>query len=125
VERGPSDPGWYNTPDLTGNENPGSTGNLAGPDLAGHETTGPRAASTRRPPSPNGSRRAGDGRVSVQAWPGGHGTVTKRRERRLLRGVRSGVVLTVIALALGVATAASLGVIVWLIAAAIHHAASN
>jgi hypothetical protein len=35
------------------------------------------------------------------------------------------VVLTVIALALGVATAASLGVIIWLIATAIHHAASN
>ena len=79
------------------------------------------------PPSPNGSRAARDGQAPPPGWPVGFGqaTVTKRRERRLLRGVRSGVVLTLIALALGVATAASLGVIVWLIATAIHHAASN
>jgi hypothetical protein len=95
-------------------------------DLTANETTGQSMISTRQPLSSNGSRAAGDGRAFAQAWPlgGGHATVTKR-EHRILRGVRSGVVLAVIALAFGVATAASLGVIVWLIATAIHHAASN
>jgi hypothetical protein len=109
-EDGKAGLGGYNPPDSSGYEYPGITGDL-----------------TRHPFSPNGSRAAGNGQVSAQAWPVGvgHATVTKRREHRILRGVRSGVVLTVIALALGVATAASLGVIVWLIATAIHHAASN
>ncbi len=111
----------YNNADLSGYENTGSTG-----DVTAHEITGASMTSTRQPLSPNGSRAAGDGRAFAQAWPlgGGHATVTKR-EHRILRGVRSGLVLAVIALALGVATAASLGVIVWLIATAIHHAASN
>jgi hypothetical protein len=91
------------------------------------EVTGESATFTRPPLSSNGSHAGGDGQVSAQAWPVGlrPATVTKGREHRFLRGVRSVVVLTVIALALGVATAASLGVIIWLIATAIHHAASN
>jgi hypothetical protein len=112
----------HDPPELSGYENPGSTG-----DLTVHEITGQSPISTRQSLSPNGSRAAGNGQVPARAWPVGvgHAAVTKRREHRILRGLRSGVVLAIIALALGAAAAASLGVIVWLIATAIHHAASN
>ncbi len=77
--------------------------------------------------SENGSPPVERGHVSAPGWPigAGHARVTRRREHRVLRGIRSGVALTIIALALGVAVAAGLGVIVWLIATAIHHAAAN
>jgi hypothetical protein len=77
--------------------------------------------------SGNGSGPVPAGRPAAGPWPlgAGHAILAKRREHRVLRGIRSGVVLTVIALALGVAVAAGLGVIVWLIATAIHHAAAN
>jgi hypothetical protein len=39
--------------------------------------------------------------------------------------VRAGVALVVIAVAIGVGLAATLGLAVWGVAAAIHHAASN
>ena len=45
--------------------------------------------------------------------------------RRLFRVVRSSTALVVIALSLGVAVAAALAGMVWLLAAAIHHAAGN
>jgi hypothetical protein len=78
------------------------------------------------PVTGNGSA-AGAGQQRAPAWPFVPALVPPptRREHRLLRGVRSGLALTVMALALGVAAAASLGVIVWLIATAIHHAANN
>ena len=77
--------------------------------------------------SENGSGTATGRRPSEPGWPPGpaHAAVKRRREHRVLRGIRSGVALTVIALALGVAAAAALGLIVWLIATAIHHAAAN
>jgi hypothetical protein len=113
------------TADLgTGYEDGGRSGEVSAHELAGESIEGVTA--THTPLSPNGSGAAGGLRFS-QSWPlgSGHASVTKRREHRILRGVRSVVVLAVIALALGVATAASLGLIVWLIATAIHHAASN
>jgi hypothetical protein len=39
--------------------------------------------------------------------------------------VRAAVALTVIALAIGVSLAATLSVIIWAVAAAVHHAAIN
>jgi hypothetical protein len=77
--------------------------------------------------SGNGSRPVPGGIASPPGWPAGvaHAGVARRREHRVLRGIRSGLALTVIALALGVAAAAGLGLIVWLIATAIHHAAAS
>jgi hypothetical protein len=119
---GHADPSGYQDPDLSGHENPGLRDEVTARGISGESTT-----PTRLPLSPNGARTAGGGHAPSKDWPlgFGHATVTKRREHRILRGVRSGVALAVIALALGVAAAASLGVIVWLIATAIHHAASN
>lgn len=79
------------------------------------------------PISENGSAPVARHSLLAPGWPlgAGYAVLARRREHRVLRGVRSVVVLTVMALALGVAVAASLGVIVWLIAAAIHHAAAN
>ena len=62
-------------------------------------------------------------------WVGGTARVAPRPRptgrRRLLRVIRSSTALVVIALSLGVAIAAGLAGVVWLIAAAIHHAAGN
>jgi hypothetical protein len=110
---GNANPSGYPTEDKTadlgtGYEDGGRSGEVSAHKFAGESIEGVTA--THTPLSPLGY---------------GHAGVTKRREHRILRGVRSVVVLAVIALALGVATAASLGLIVWLIATAIHHAASN
>jgi hypothetical protein len=43
----------------------------------------------------------------------------------VLRGIRSAVALATIALALAVAFAATMSLLIWAIAAAIHHAAAN
>jgi hypothetical protein len=77
--------------------------------------------------SENGSAQVNGGGPTGPRWPpvAGPAVAKKRREHRVLRGIRSGVALTVIALALGVAAAAALGLVVWLIATAIHHAAAN
>jgi hypothetical protein len=77
--------------------------------------------------SDDGSGQVNGGGPTGPRWPpvAGHAVAKKRREHRVLRGIRSGVALTVIALALGVAAAAALGLVVWLIATAIHHAAAN
>jgi hypothetical protein len=79
------------------------------------------------PPVTGNGSGSGAGPQQAPSWPLGpaHKASPTRREHRLLRGIRSGVALAVMALALGVAVAASLGVIVWLIATAIHHAANN
>lgn len=62
-------------------------------------------------------------------WVGGTARVAPRTRptggRRLLRVIRSSTALVVIALSLGVAIAAGLAGVLWLIAAAIHHAAGN
>jgi hypothetical protein len=88
--------------------------------------SGSAAENGSGPATGNGSE-PGAGSQRAPSWPLVPAPVAPptRREHRLLRGVRSGVALTVMALALGVAAAASLGVIVWLIATAIHHAANN
>jgi hypothetical protein len=77
--------------------------------------------------SDNGSGPVSGGSPAEPGWPlgAGHAATRSPREHRVLRGIRSGVALTFIALALGVAGAAGLGLIVWLIATAIHHAAAN
>jgi len=87
---------------------------------------GAKNGSVPGPVTGNGSV-PGAGPQRAPSWPLVAAPVPAptRGEHRLLRGIRSGVALTVMALALGVAAAASLGVIVWLIATAIHHAANN
>jgi hypothetical protein len=93
----------------------------AGTGAPGWEIVAPVAVSE------NGHRPVSSGGVSATGWPlhARRAPGPSRREHRVLRGIRSGLALTVIALALGVAAAASLGLIVWLIATAIHHAAAN
>jgi hypothetical protein len=48
-----------------------------------------------------------------------------RTEHRVLRMVGSTTGLVIIALAIGLAVAASLAAIVWVIASALHHAANS
>ncbi len=47
------------------------------------------------------------------------------RRSRVLRGTRSLIALIVIAIVLGIGMAVSLGYLIWLLAEAIHHAASS
>jgi hypothetical protein len=111
-------------------DNPGPTIEEGAGDTR-YEDTGPSDGESE-PVAPvmvsgNGSGPVTAGHPAAGPWPlgAGHASLAKRREHRVLRGIRSGAVLTVIALALGVAAAAGLGVIVWLIATGIHHAAAN
>jgi hypothetical protein len=48
----------------------------------------------------------------------------QRTEHRVLRAIRSTTGLIIIAGALGLALAASIGAVVWLIASALHHAST-
>jgi len=81
------------------------------------------------PPSTDRSTTNGSGRVELAAWnwspEPGYVDGRPRSGRRVLRGLRSALALATIALALGVAAAATVSVLIWAIAAAIHHAAAN
>lgn len=52
-------------------------------------------------------------------------TYERRREHRFFRKVGSTTALIIIALGLGLALAAGLGVVIWAIADALHHAANS
>lgn len=94
--------------------------------------TGPAGAPARNGDAPPHAPAPGH-EVAYRPRPGMWASGTARVEprarpsggRRLLRVIRSSTALLVIALSLGVAVAAGLGGLVWLIAAAIHHAAGN
>lgn len=96
--------------------------------------TGPAGAPARNGDAPAHAPAYAPGdevayRSRPGVWVGGTSRVEPRTRpsggRRLLRVIRSSTALVVIALSLGVAVAAGLGGLVWLIAAAIHHAAGN
>jgi hypothetical protein len=67
------------------------------------------------PPGPRAARR-----------PATPGSAFRRRHepRRVFRVTRATVGLVIIALALGLALASTIGLIVWAIASALHHASS-
>jgi hypothetical protein len=74
--------------------------------------------------STNGS---GPAELTPLSWSAATGYLDGRAssDHRVLRGIRSAVALATIALALAVAFAATMSLLIWAIAAAIHHAAAN
>ncbi len=81
------------------------------------------------PASTNGSTTNGSGRVELAGWnwspEPGYSAGQAGGAHRVLRGLRSALALATIALALAVAVAATASLLIWAIAAAIHHAAAN
>ncbi len=67
--------------------------------------------------------------VSRRPWPDRRDQVVDlprpSRRSRIFRGTRSLIALMVIAIVLGIGMAVSLGYLIWLLAEAIHHAASS
>jgi len=79
------------------------------------------------PPPAIRSTTNGSGRVELAPWSWSVAPVANqvRSDHRVLRGIRSALALATIALALAVAAAAAASLLIWAIAAAIHHAAAN
>ena len=83
------------------------------------------ARETSGPATTGGPAGTGAGRRPVRAGGAGFAVAPESGAHRVFRVVRSSTVLIIIALGLGLALAATIGGIVYAIAAALHHAASQ